>query len=207
MLILRGMDTLSWETFQSKSFCLLSEKGSTPKGKNLLSFKFFPCRVYPFSVEDWCAGKWKEVKNIVLFSAQGELLWLVSLHCASSVVRHQQFALKAYSSYTPGPIDWNLVGSTGVTCRSNIAKIVLIGNPRWPPAILENLFFASSPKPKGQLICNLVGSIGVTCKSKKAKIVRIRNPRWPLSWKSIFRFFSWNKRPIVLKIGRKHRSD
>ena len=28
-----------------------------------------------------------------------------------------------------------------MTCRSKIAKIVLIGNPRWPP---------SSPEPKGQ---------------------------------------------------------
>ena len=30
------MDTLSWETTLSKFFWLPSEKGSTPKGKNLL---------------------------------------------------------------------------------------------------------------------------------------------------------------------------
>ena len=36
---------------------------------------------------------------------------------ALSVVGHQQFALKAYSSYTPLPTDSNLVGSIGVTCR------------------------------------------------------------------------------------------
>ena len=42
----------------------------------------------------------------------------------------------------------NLVGSIRVTCRSKIAKIFPIGNPRWPPyhgGHLENLFFSSSP--------------------------------------------------------------
>ena len=46
-------------------------------------------------------------------------------------------------------------------------------------ANLENLFFASSPEPKGQLTRNLVGSIGVTRRSKIAKIVPIVNPSWP----------------------------
>ena len=41
----------------------------------------------------------------------------------------------------------------------------------------KNLFFASSPAPKGQLTRNLVGGIGVTCRSKIAKIVPIVNPR------------------------------
>ena len=40
-------------------------------------------------------------------------------------------------------------------------------------AIFENLFFPSSPEPKGQLTQNVVGSIGVTGKSKIAKIVPI----------------------------------
>ena len=44
---------------------------------------------------------------------------------------------------------------------------------------LENIFFASSPEPKGQLTPNLLGSIRVTCRSKVAKIVPIGNPRWP----------------------------
>ena len=44
-------------------------------------------------------------------------------------------------------------------------------------AILKNLFFASSPEPKGQLNQNLVGSIGVTCRSKIAKIILIGNPK------------------------------
>ena len=96
-----------------------------------------------------------------------------------------------------------------MTCRSKIAKIVLIGNPRWPPwpPSCESLFFASSPEPKGHLTPNLLGSIGVTCRSKIAKIVPIRNPRWPPwqpSWKSFFCFFSWTERPVDSKLARKH---
>ena len=62
---------------------------------------------------------------------------------ASSVVRRaaSTIALKAYSSYTPGPIDL-MVGSIRVTCRSEIAKIVPIGNPRWPtwPPSLNSIY-------------------------------------------------------------------
>ena len=44
-----------------KMFCLSSEKGSTPKGKNLLlGSKFFPLKVDPFSEGDWFARKPKE---------------------------------------------------------------------------------------------------------------------------------------------------
>ena len=39
----------------------------------------------------------------------------------------------------------------------------------WHGSHLENLFFASSSKPKTQLTLNLVGSIGVTYRSKIAK--------------------------------------
>ena len=40
----------------------------------------------------------------------------------------------------------------GVTCRTKIAKIVPIGNPRCHHGYhLENLFFASSPELKGKL--------------------------------------------------------
>ena len=38
-----------------------------------------------------------------------------------------------------------------------------------------------------------------------AKIIQIRYPGWPPPWKSIFCFFSWTKRPIDSKLGRKHR--
>ena len=80
-------------------------------------------------------------------------------------------ALKAYSSYTPGRIDLILGRKHQVTCRSKIAKIILIGNPRCRH--LENLFFASSPEPKGQLTPALLGTIRVTCRSKIAKIMPI----------------------------------
>ena len=42
----------------------------------------------------------------------------------------------------------------GRNSRSKEAKIVLIQNPRWQtwrPSLLENLFFTSTPVPKGQL--------------------------------------------------------
>ena len=107
-----------------------------------------------------------------------------------------------------GQLTRDLVRSIGVTCRSKIAKIILLGNPRLPPWRPSwKSIFASSPKPKGQLTWNLVGSMGVTCRSKLAKIVPIWNPRWPPwwpSWKSIFCFFSWTKRPVDSKLGRKH---
>ena len=59
---------------------------------------------------------------------------------------------------------------------------------------LENLFLASSPKPKSQLTPNLVGSIGVTYGLKIAEIVPIGNPRWS----------PWL---IDFKLGRKHQGD
>ena len=42
--------------------------------------------------------------------AQCEVFWSVNVCIcpASSLVQHQQFALKAYSSYTPGPVDSKL---------------------------------------------------------------------------------------------------
>ena len=79
-----------------------------------------------------------------------------------------------------------LIGSIGQTCRSKIAKIILIENPRWSPkqpcwkSILN--FFSWT---RMAIASNFIGSIEVTCRSKVAKIVLIGNPRWPPSWKSI----------------------
>ena len=113
------------------------------------------------------------------------------------------------SSHVPkSKLTWNLVGSIRVTCRSKIAKSFRLEiqdgrRPSW------NLFFASSPELKGLSTCKSVGSIVVTCRSNVAEVVSIGNPRWP--WrpfrKSIFRFFSWFRRPTDLKLGRKHRND
>ena len=75
------------------------------------------------------------------------------------------------SSHEPkSQLTRNLVGSIGVTCRSKLAKIVSIGNSRWPPLRPSwKCIFASSPEPKGHLTPNLVGSIELTCKSKMSK--------------------------------------
>ena len=40
----------------------------------------------------------------------------------------------ASSPESKGLLTLNLVGSIGVTWRSKIAKIVPVGNPRWPPS-------------------------------------------------------------------------
>ena len=91
-----------------------------------------------------------------------------------------------FFSRTERPTDMKLGKIIWLTCRSKIAKIFPIWNPKWPPCShLENLFFASSLELKGQLIWNLVRSIRVTCRSKIPKIVWIGNPRWLPSWKSI----------------------
>ena len=94
----------------------------------------------------------------------------------------------------------DLVGSIRVTCRSKIAKICWLEiQDGHHGGHFENLFFASSPKPKSQLTWNLVGSIRVTYRSKMATIIPIENPGWPPwrpSWKSICHFFSWTERLI-----------
>ena len=43
----------------------------------------------------------------IFLLAHGELLWSVNVHCPSCFFRRaaSAIALKAYSSYTPGPID------------------------------------------------------------------------------------------------------
>ena len=54
-----------------------------------------------------------------------------------------------------------MVGNIGVTYRLKIAKLEIQDGHH--DSLLENLFFAPSPEPKGQLTPNLLGSIGVTC--------------------------------------------
>ena len=39
----------------------------------------------------------------------------------------------SFFSWIEGLLTLNMVGSIGVTCRSKIAKIITIGNPRWLP--------------------------------------------------------------------------
>ena len=50
--------------------------------------------------------------------------------------RHGRHLENLFFAFTPKPksqLTPNLVGGIGVTYRSKIAKIVPIGNPRWPP--------------------------------------------------------------------------
>ena len=83
----------------------------------------------------------------------------------------------ASSPEPKGQLTPNLLGSIRMTCRSKIHD----------GRHLENLFFASTPKPRSKiakiakslLTPNLVGGIGVTYRAKIAKIMPIGNPRWP----------------------------
>ena len=78
---------------------------------------------------------------------------------------------------------------------------------------LENLFFASSPEPKGQLTRYLLGSIEVTCGLKIAQIMPIRNPRSPPCSHLENLFFAFSPKPksqltpnMVGSIGVTYRS-
>ena len=51
-------------------------------------------------------------------------------------------------SWTKRAIDSNFIGSIEVTCRSKVAKIILIENPRWPPSWKSILnFFSWTERP------------------------------------------------------------
>ena len=106
--------------------------------------------------------------------------------------RHLGKLFFASSPESKGLLTLNLVGIIGVTCRSKIAKIVLLDIQDGRHGdYLESLFFASSPEAKEKLTRNLVGSIGMTGRSKVGKIVHIGNPKWHGGHleKSIFRIF------------------
>ena len=64
-----------------------------------------------------------------------------------------------------------------MTCRSRIAKFILIGNP-------------IGPLPTR----NFIGSFEVKCRSKVAKTILIKNPRWPLSWKFYIELLLLNRK-------------
>ena len=73
--------------------------------------------------------------KVLKVSCCDQLMSVVRRASSVVVVRRTALtiALKAYSFYTPWQCTRNFVGSIGMICRSKIAKIVPIGNPRWPP--------------------------------------------------------------------------
>ena len=78
-------------------------------------------------------------------------------------------------SWTKKPIDLKL-DHVWVTCRSKIAKIVQIGNPRWPP------YWPSWKSTFHLFSWNLEGILRVTSRSRIDKKVPIGTPRWPPWW-------------------------
>ena len=91
----------------------------------------------------------------------------------------------ASSPEPKGQLTWNMIGSIGVTCKAKKKKKKKKKLKSFRSEIqkcrngwhIENLFFASVPKKKGQLTWNLVGSIGETCRSKLAEIVQMGNQK------------------------------
>ena len=61
-----------------------------------------------------------------------------------------------FYSEPKGQLTPNFIGSIDMTYRSNVAKIILTGNPRWPP--FKNLYVVILLKSKGQLTRNLSGN-------------------------------------------------
>ena len=82
-----------------------------------------------------------------------------------------------------------MVGSTGVTCRSQLTLFWLQIQDGHHGSHLENLIWSTAPKWKGKLTWNKIGSNRMTCWIITAKIVPTENPRWLSglpSWKSTF---------------------
>ena len=75
-----------------------------------------------------------------------------------------------------GQLTRKLVRSFGMTCRSKVAQIVLIGNPKWRPSWKSILNFFSWTERA--IDSKFIGSIEVTCRSTVAKIVLIGDLRW-----------------------------
>ena len=76
--------------------------------------------------------------------------------CLGRYGRHFENVFFSSSNEPKGQLACNLLEIIRVTCRSEIAKIIPNGNPRW--------FVSSSSEPKGQMTRNLEGIIRVTCR-------------------------------------------
>ena len=104
------------------------------------------------------------------------------------------------SPETKGYLTPNLVGSIRVTCRSKIAKIILIGNQRWPPSWKSILNFFSRSKRSADL---------KLCRKYRKQLKSFRSETqdgWHLAT-LFFKLLLLNQRAIDWKTGRKYRGD
>ena len=92
----------------------------------------------------------------------------------------------ARSNLIPSAFVWALyiyIGSIEVTCRSTVAKIVLIGNLRWPPSCLCLLYFPAA--------------VLFTCIKSWFFRNHLANfhliPHWPYCWNVIDSLFKWSR--------------
>ena len=105
-----------------------------------------------------------------------------------------------FLALTERPTDRKIVRNIRATCRTKLAEIVPIGNPRWQklgPSWKSFLRFYSWNERSIDL--KLGRSITVTCRSKIVKFCSIGYPRWP-SWTSTLNFVSWTERLIDLNL-------
>ena len=94
------------------------------------------------------------------------------------------------SPESEGLFTLNLVGSIGVTCRSKIAKLIPIGNPRWPPScfiytyIPLKIFLSETRRPLPLIF-------GYLASSSSHAYSTIRHPA--------IMFLSSNPQPVIRK--------
>ena len=144
------------------------------------------------------------ILKIYFFASSPELKGLLTWNLVGNHGGHLENLFFASPPEPKGQLTQNLVGSIGVTCRSKKLKSKM--------AAILNIYFSLSPELKGQLTRTRAGSFGVTvdqkykknCSDWKSKMAAMV---MAAIWKSIFRFFSWNKRPLDTKLGWKHRGD
>ena len=88
-------------------------------------------------------------------------------------------------------------GEQKCSATGDLSKRLCFQSSRWPLDVSE---------PKSQSTWNLAGSIRVTCRSKIAKVIPLKSKLDAVAaiLKIYFRFSSWTKRSIDLKLGRKH---
>ena len=118
-----------------------------------------------------------------------------------------------YSPKKKGQLTWNLMGSIRVilcievTCRAKITKIVMIGNPRWPPCLpswkcVLNFFSWTKRPTDSKLGRKYWGDLKIKYSSntsdQKPHGHHLENQFWTSSPES---------KGIVLRFGRKYQGD
>ena len=99
-------------------------------------------KIIPIGIPRWppWPPSWKSIFSFFSWAERPPAMAAILKICFSLLLLNRRTNwLKTWSEVfftspeLKGQLTQNLVGSVRVTCRSKIAKIVLIGNPRWLP--------------------------------------------------------------------------